>query len=65
MQLAAQLRKQIESGQIRYRLPSLLELADETGLAIGTIRRAVKVLAGDRLVRTVPGRGTFVRRGSG
>ena len=42
------------------RLPSLTELTSQTGLAVGTVRRAIDILARERLVRTVPGRGTFV-----
>jgi DNA-binding GntR family transcriptional regulator len=43
-------------------LPSLSVLAGQTGLATGTVRRAIDVLAAEHLVRTVPGRGTFVIR---
>jgi GntR family transcriptional regulator len=60
LQLAAYLRKQIASGEITAKLPSLTELAAETHLAVGTIQRAVDVLARERLVQKVPGRGTFV-----
>jgi Bacterial regulatory proteins, gntR family len=38
----------------------LLSDFGQTGLAVGTVRRAIDVLAQERLVRTVPGRGTFV-----
>jgi DNA-binding GntR family transcriptional regulator len=41
-------------------LPSLTELTGQTGLAVGTVRRAIDVLAQEHLVRIVPGRGTFV-----
>jgi DNA-binding GntR family transcriptional regulator len=41
-------------------LASLTELTSQTGLAVGTVRRAIDVLAKEHLVRTVPGRGTFV-----
>jgi DNA-binding transcriptional regulator YhcF (GntR family) len=60
LQLAAHLRERIIFGQIKARLPSLTELSAETGLAVGTIRRAIKVLARENRVRAVPGRGTFV-----
>ncbi len=59
-QLAAQLRQRIISGQIASKLPSLTDLTAETHLAVGTVRRAIDVLARERLVQTVPGRGTFV-----
>ncbi len=60
-QLAAQLRAQIESGAIRPRepLPSITYLVQETGLAVGTVRKAISVLVDDGVAYTVPGRGTF------
>jgi DNA-binding GntR family transcriptional regulator len=60
MQLAARLRERIQAGEIVSRLPSLTELTGQTGLAVGTVRRAIHVLAQEHLVRTVSGRGTFV-----
>ena len=62
MQLAGLLRSRIESGELTTTLPSIMELTEETGLAVGTVRRAVKVLIDEGLAYTVPGRGTFVRR---
>ena len=59
-QLAAQLRDQIERGQITSQLPSITELTSQTGLAVGTVRRAIDILVNEGLVQTVPGRGTFV-----
>ncbi len=60
-QLAALLRARIESGQIgpREALPSITYLTGETGLAVGTVRRAIGVLIDEGLAYTVPGRGTF------
>lgn len=60
VQLAAQLRTRIKSGEIRSVLPSIMELTEETGLSINTVRRAIRVLIDEGLVYTVPGRGTFV-----
>jgi GntR family transcriptional regulator len=62
LQLAAHLRERIIFGQIKARLPSISELSAETGLSVGTIRRAIKVLVRENRVRAVPGRGTFVTR---
>jgi len=59
-QLAELLRARIAGGEITSRLPSITELTEETGLAVGTVRRAIKVLIDDGLVHTVPGRGTYV-----
>jgi DNA-binding GntR family transcriptional regulator len=60
LQLAARLRERIQAQEIVSRLPSLTELTGQTGLSIATVRRAIDVLARENLVRTVPGRGTFV-----
>jgi DNA-binding GntR family transcriptional regulator len=61
-QLASQLRAMIESGAIGARepLPSITYMVQETGLAVGTVRKAVSVLVEAGLAYTVPGRGTFV-----
>ena len=61
-QLAGQLREQIGSGQIASQLPSITDLTEQTGLAVGTVRRAINILVTEGLVQTVPGRGTFVKR---
>lgn len=62
LQLAAHLRERIMFGQISARLPTLAELSAETGLSVGTVRRAIDVLAQENRVLAVPGRGTFVIR---
>jgi GntR family transcriptional regulator len=61
-QLAAILRGRIADGTYPAgrRLPPLIALEEEFGLSSMTVRRAVAVLADEGLVRTVPGRGTFV-----
>jgi GntR family transcriptional regulator len=61
-QLAAILRTGITSGELQPRqpVPSITYLVGETGLAVGTVRRAIQVLIDEGLVQTVPGRGTFV-----
>jgi GntR family transcriptional regulator len=61
VQLAAQLRTRIEAGEITDVMPSIMELTEQTGLSVNTVRRAVRLLIGEGLVYTVPGRGTFVR----
>jgi GntR family transcriptional regulator len=61
VQVAAILRRRIQEGEITSMLPSLTQLTEETGLAMNTVRRAVKILTDEGLVYTVPGRGTFVR----
>lgn len=34
----------------------------QTGLAVGTVRRAINILVKERLVQSLPGRGSFVKR---
>jgi GntR family transcriptional regulator len=61
-QLAAILRERIRSGEYPpgSKIPPLTALEAETGLAVTTIRRAIRLLTGEGLLRTKPGRGTFV-----
>jgi DNA-binding GntR family transcriptional regulator len=61
-QLAGQLREQIERGEITSQLPSITDLTSQTGLAVGTVRRAITILINEGLAETVPGRETFVKR---
>ena len=60
-QLANQLREMIQRGQIAPRapLPSITQITGETGLAVGTVRKAIRVLVDEGLAHVVPGRGTF------
>jgi DNA-binding GntR family transcriptional regulator len=57
-----QVRECIKSGEITSRLPSITHLTTQSGLAVGTVRRAIDILVDEGLVQTVPGRGTFVMR---
>jgi GntR family transcriptional regulator len=59
-QLAAILRARIESGEISIRLPGEKSLVQESGLAQGTVRKAIALLREAGLVRTVPGWGTYI-----
>jgi GntR family transcriptional regulator len=61
-QLAELLRSQIESGKIAAgrSLPSIKSLAQEHGIARGSVERAVKVLKDAGLIRTSIGRGLYV-----
>jgi GntR family transcriptional regulator len=61
-QLAAHLRDRIAAGEITGVLPSYTALCAETGLSLGTVQRAVQVLADEGLVFSVRGRGVFVRK---
>lgn len=61
-QLAVVLRDQILSGEIppRFPLPSKKQLEQATGLAGGTIDKAIDLLRVAGMVRTVIGLGIFV-----
>jgi DNA-binding GntR family transcriptional regulator len=63
LQLADILRERIKSGELKSgeRIPSVHDLVIETQLADATIRKAVRVLRDEGLVRTAPGRGVYVR----
>lgn len=62
LQLAGRLREAIESGELQPRdqLPSLHQLASQTGLAVGTIQKTIRKLEYEHLIYTVAGRGAFV-----
>jgi DNA-binding GntR family transcriptional regulator len=62
VQLADSLRVRIASGELTGRVPSERTLHEETGLAPMTIRKAIRLLRDEGLVRTVPGWGTYVER---
>ncbi len=64
VQLADILRTRMASGEITARLPSERDLQQEFGTAPMTARKAIRLLADEGLVETVPGRGTFVRKDS-
>ena len=62
VQLAGLLRERIASGEIGPRVPSITELADQTGLSPATVKRALGLLRDEGVITSVPGRGTFVRQ---
>lgn len=61
-QVAAILRERIESGALQPNrpIPSAAQIQQEFGVARGTALHAIEVLRTAGLVRTVPGRGTYV-----
>jgi DNA-binding GntR family transcriptional regulator len=61
-QLAALIRGQIRSGELRPRtaIPSIQVLAAEHELSVVTVQQAIDVLKREGLVHGVPGKGTFV-----
>ncbi len=62
-QLATILRARIESGEYPpgRPIPSENQLAQQTGLARATVRKAIAQLTADGLVQGVQGRGVFVK----
>lgn len=62
-QVADAIRRDIQTGRLppRRPLPSEIQLQQRFGVARDTVRKAIGHLASLGLVRTVPGRGTFVR----
>lgn len=62
-QIAGILRGRIEDGTIPpgRRIPSLVEMEAEFGVARDTLRKAVQVLKDEGLVHTVTGMGVYVR----
>ena len=62
VQLASILRARIESGELppRRAVPSKRMLMQEFGIAGGTVGKAIDILRGEGLVRTVTGRGIYV-----
>jgi DNA-binding GntR family transcriptional regulator len=65
MQVANDLARRIQAGEIKGRLASERDLAEEYEVAYGTIRRAMGVLRDRGLVVSVHGRGTFVKGADG
>ena len=64
LQIAEIIRGRIQSGQYApgTPVPSIERIRQETGVAVMTIRKAMRVLAADGLVVIVPGKGTFVTK---
>lgn len=62
VQIADAFAQKIERGELTpgARLPSEIKLADDYGVARLTARRAVRELVARGLVKTLPGKGTFV-----
>jgi GntR family transcriptional regulator len=67
IQLYSILKAGIDDGTYppRTPLPSARQIQQESGLARGTIAKAVDRLRAEGLVRIVPGRGPFVARRDG
>lgn len=63
LQLAGLFRRRIESGEwpVGHCMPTVVELAQDGGVAAMTVRRALDILEGEGLIERFRGKGTFVR----
>lgn len=63
-QLAEWIEARIEDGTFSpgARLPGERALAEEYGVALGTVRSALRVLRDKNLIITTPSKGTFISR---
>ena len=59
-QLANQLRQKIKDGTLTGRVPSILSLAQEHGIAHNTAARALDTLRDEGLIVAVRGKGFYV-----
>jgi DNA-binding GntR family transcriptional regulator len=61
-QIAGIIRDRIHSGEYapKSAVPSIERIRQETGCAVKTIRKGIKLLAKEGFVVIVPGKGTFV-----
>jgi DNA-binding GntR family transcriptional regulator len=60
VQVADDVARRIEAGEITLKLPSERSLADEYQVAYTTVRHAMQILRERGLIVTIHGRGTFV-----
>jgi len=62
VQLADRIKAAIDSGELlpEQPVPSFKQLIEQTGLAMGTVQKAIRLLEREHRVYTVSGRGTFV-----
>lgn len=60
VQVATDVLRRIEAGEITRKLPAERSLADEYGVAYATVRHAMEILRERGTIVTIHGRGTFV-----
>lgn len=63
-QIAEEIKSQIDSGALTQsqRLPTILQLAQDHGVAEMTVRRAIDILKRQKLISAITGQGIFVNR---
>lgn len=61
-QIAADIRAKIESGEYKadVALPSIVKLAEQYGVATGTVQKALRILKAEGLIVSEAAYGTFV-----
>jgi DNA-binding GntR family transcriptional regulator len=61
-QIAVDIRAKIEAGEYTpdVALPSIVKLAEQYGVATGTVQKALRILKAEGLVESEPAYGTFV-----
>jgi GntR family transcriptional regulator len=59
-QVTADLRRRIQAGEWTGRLPSEKSIAQEYGVSVGTVRKALKQLRAEGLIHTDRGWGSYV-----
>ncbi|MFI0454355.1 GntR family transcriptional regulator [Actinomadura sp. 6N118] len=62
VQIADDLQRRIAADEIGRRLPGVRTIAETYGVAHATAAHAVQELSQRGIVKTTPGRGTFVQR---
>jgi DNA-binding GntR family transcriptional regulator len=63
LQVADDVQRRIDNGEITEKLPAERALAEEYGVAYTTVRRAMEILRERGVIITRQGRGTFVKPG--
>jgi GntR family transcriptional regulator len=61
VQVADDVQRRIEAGEIAAKLPSERSFAEEYGVAYTTVRHAMAMLRERGIIVTVHGRGTYVK----
>jgi GntR family transcriptional regulator len=60
VQVADDIARRIELGEITVKVPAERALAEEYGVAYTTVRHAMQILREREVIVTIHGRGTFV-----
>lgn len=63
LQIAADIRRRVEAGEYppNRAVPSEMDMCETYGVSRNTVRRAIRLLNEERVLRTVRGKGTYVQ----